>query len=168
MRISHIVAVSENNIIGTKGELPWNIPEDMEFFRNKTKGGAIIMGRKTFESVGHPLPHRLNVVITRKKNYVAHKVIITDSIEKAIEICKSHTDKYGDEIFIIGGGEVYKQSLNLVDRIYLTRIHKSFDGDTQYPILNPKDFKEVNCRQRTVPVPFSFLVYDRVPNNNNS
>ena len=160
--ISHIVAVSENNIIGVKGNLPWDIPEDMKFFRNKTKGRAIIMGRKTFESLGHPLPHRLNVVVTKTKNYVAPKAVATDSITEAIKICQSYADEYGEEIFIIGGGEIYQQSLDLVDRIYLTRIHKSFEGDTRYPVLNPKDFKETKCRPRTKPIPFSFLIYDRI------
>lgn len=162
MIISHIVAASENNIIGAKGSLPWDIPEDMKFFRDKTKDHSIIMGRKTFESLNHSLPHRLNVVVTRAKDYIAPKALVTHSIKKAIELCKARKNEYGEEIFIIGGGEIYKQSLDLIDRIYLTRIHKHFNGDTLYPVLNKKEFKEVDCCKRTNPIPFSFLIYERV------
>ena len=162
MILSHIVAVSENNIIGSKGTLPWDIPEDMAFFRDTTKGHALIMGRKTFEAMSQALPYRLNVIVTRKKNYKVPQAIVTKSILEAIHICQAHADRYGDEIFIIGGGEIYKQSLPLVDRIYLTRIHRFFEGDTQYPVLKDKEFKEIQCRHRTKPIPFSFLVYERV------
>ena len=159
--VSHIVAASENNIIGTDKKLPWNIPEDMKFFRDTTKGHALIMGRKTFESLGSPLPHRLNVVVTRGKDYTATGAIVTHSIEEALGVCKDHVKKHGNEIFIIGGGEIYKQSMETVDRIYMTRIHQSFEGDTEYPTINPNHFREVDRRERTLPVPFSFLIYDR-------
>ncbi len=159
--IAHIVAVSENNIIGSQGHLPWDIPEDMKFFRDKTKGHALIMGRKTFESLGSPLPHRLNVVVTRQENYPSSPgVAVTASLEEAIKICQEHTQAHKNEIFIIGGGDIYKQSLSLVNRIYLTRIHQSFEGDTKYPSI-PEEFQEIERRSRTEPVPFSFLIYDR-------
>ena len=161
MILSHIVAAAENNVIGTQGELPWDIPEDMKFFRDKTKGKALIMGRKTFESVGHPLPKRLNVVITRQKDYQAEGAIVVSDIASAIEVCKAKMAEYGDEIFIIGGGEIYKQSMDIVDIIYLTRIHKEFEGDAKYPNVDSEHFMEIERRERTEPVPFTFLTYKK-------
>jgi dihydrofolate reductase len=169
MKLAHIVAVSENNVIGTNNTLPWDIPEDMKFFRDKTKGRALIMGRKTFESVGHPLPHRLNVVITRQKDYAVNgpegvrspNVRVVPDLATAIELCRGETAKYGDEVFIIGGGEIFAQSMNLVDTIYLTRIHKSFAGDILYPDVPSTKFDVVEKRERTEPVPFTFMTYAR-------
>nr|AIA17026.1 Dihydrofolate reductase [uncultured bacterium] len=163
MILSHIVAVAQNDVIGAKNALPWNIPEDMKFFREKTKGKALIMGRKTFESVGHPLPHRLNVVVTRQKDFAsdAPNVVVKPDLASAIEYCRGQTSKYGDEIFIIGGGEIFKESMSLVDVIYLTRIHRDFDGDIFYPQLPSDQFELIEQRDRTEPVPFSFLTYMR-------
>lgn len=163
MTLSHIVAVSKNNVIGSKNALPWDIPEDMKFFREKTKNHALIMGRKTFESVGHPLPQRLNVVVTRNPDFKfdAPNVVVQPDVESAIEYCRSKQSKYGDEIFIIGGGEIFKQTLEIVDVIYLTRIHKDFPGDVYYPELPAGKFQIVEQRDRTEPVPFSFLTYMR-------
>jgi dihydrofolate reductase len=163
MILSHIVAVSENDVIGANNTLPWSIPEDMKFFREKTKGKALIMGRKTFESVGHPLPHRLNVVVTRQPGYTheSPNVVVKPDLKSAIEFCATQISQYGDEIFIIGGGEIFKESLNMVDVIYLTRIHQTFAGDILYPQVPAKDFDLVERRDRQEPVPFSFLTYTR-------
>jgi dihydrofolate reductase len=163
MTLSHIVAVSKNDVIGVNNTLPWDIPEDMQFFRDKTKGRALIMGRKTFESVGHPLPKRLNIVITRQKDYKseAANVVVVPNLKAAIETAQGQVSKYGDEIFIIGGGEIFKESMDLVDVIYLTRIHKDFAGDIKYPKIDEKKFSLVEQRDRTEPVPFSFLTYSR-------
>jgi dihydrofolate reductase len=135
----------------------------MKFFRDKTRGKALIMGRKTFESVGHPLPQRLNVVITRQPDYKppAENVVIQSDLESAIAYCRTQVSKYGDEVFIIGGGEIFKQSMPLVDVIYLTRIHKDFAGDVLYPKVESRDFDLVERRDRDEPVPFSFLTYAR-------
>jgi dihydrofolate reductase len=163
MSLSHIVAVSENDVIGVNNTLPWDIPEDMKFFKDKTKGRAIIMGRKTYESVGQPLPNRLSVVITRQKDYKvdAPNVIVVPDLKAAIAEAEKQISKWGDEIFIIGGGEIFKESIDMVDIIYLTRIHKSFDGDIKYPKVDPKKFQLIEQRDRTEPVPFSFLTYSR-------
>lgn len=163
MSLSHIVAVSENDVIGVNNTLPWDIPEDMKFFKDKTKGRAIIMGRKTYESVGHPLPNRLSVIITRQKDYKvdAPNVIVVPDLKSAIHEAEKQVSKWGDEIFIIGGGEIFKESIDMVDVIYLTRIHKSFDGDIKYPKVDPKKFQLIEQRDRTEPVPFSFLTYSR-------
>jgi len=159
---SHIVAASENNVIGSEGGLPWDIPEDMKFFRDKTKGKIIIMGRKTFESVGHPLPKRLNLVVTRQSDYKAEGAEVFPSIEKAMEYAKTRIQDYDPEIFVIGGGEIYKQSLKQMDTVYLTRIYKTIEGDAYYPDINDDEFKLAAQEDRTEPVPFSFLTYKKV------
>lgn len=163
MTLSHIVAVSENDVIGVNNDLPWDIPEDMKFFREKTKGKAMIMGRKTYESVGHPLPHRLSIIVTRQKDYKVESAsaVVQPSLQAAIEYARGQVSKWGEEIFIIGGGEIFKESMDIVDVIYLTRIHKNFDGDIKYPKIDSKKFDLVEQRDRTEPVPFSFLTYTR-------
>lgn len=161
MIISHIVAASENNVIGKENGLPWHIPEDLKFFKEKTKGHAVIMGRKTYESVGKPLPKRLNVIVTRQKDYQVEGAVVVPSIEEAIDYCRHVTDKWGEEVFIVGGGEIYRQSMPMTNIIYLTRIHENIEGDTTYPDINPLHFEQVEKRDRTEPVPFSFLTYNR-------
>jgi dihydrofolate reductase len=167
--IAHIVAAAKNGVIGVDGELPWSIPEDMKWFRDRTKGRALIMGRKTFESVGHPLPHRLNVVVTRDKNYQPKApapkhspVIVVDTIEKAIAECKKRIADYQNEIFIIGGGEIYHQTVGLVDTIYLTRVHQDFKGDAKYPDPDETKFKLTERIDRDGEVAYSFLTYKRI------
>jgi len=145
MRVSLIVAASENNIIGKDNDLIWHLPKDMRFFKETTIGHHIIMGRKNFESIPHkfrPLPKRTNIVITRQKDYKASGCITLNSIEDALEIAKRNND---NEPFIIGGGQIYKIALdrNLIDRIYLTRIHHKFDGDTYFPELSD-EWREIN------------------------
>lgn len=168
MTLSHIVAVSQNGVIGVNNTLPWDIPEDMKFFREKTKGRALIMGRKTFESVGHPLPARLNVVVTRQQGYhysgqlkAGTEVVVKPDLASAIEYCRGQLAKYGEEIFIIGGGEIFKESMDIVDTIYLTRIHKNISGDIFYPTVPENNFELIEQRDRNEPVPFSFLTYRR-------
>lgn len=144
MRVSLIVAVSENGVIGKDNDLIWHLPKDMKFFKDTTKGHHVIMGRKNFESIPHkfrPLPGRTNIIITRQKDYKAEGCIVVNSVEESLDIAKNNNDK---EPFIIGGGQIYKLSLeaNLIDRIYLTRIHHTFEGDTFFPDLS-EDWKEV-------------------------
>ncbi len=162
MIISHIAACSENRVIGKDNHLPWNIPEDWKFFKDKTTGHVLIMGRKTFESLGKPLPNRLNVVITRDANFKAPGAVVVPNIEAALELAKTKISEYGDEVFIGGGGEIYKQTLAIADRVYLTVIHQKFDGDAFYPELPSGEFEESDRKDRQTPIPFSFLTYDRV------
>ena len=145
MTVSLIVAVSENGVIGKDNDLIWHLPKDMKFFKDTTMGHHVIMGRKNFESIPHkysPLPNRTNVVIPRKADYIAEGCVVVNSVEAAIEIAKQNRDT---ESFIIGGGQIYKLALeaNLVDKIYLTKIHHTFDGDTFFPELS-SDWEEVN------------------------
>ena len=145
MKVSLIVAVAENGVIGKDNDLIWHLPKDMLFFKETTMGHHVIMGRKNFESIPHkyrPLPDRTNIVITRQSEYKAEGCIVVDSVEAALEIAKNNGDI---EPFIIGGGQIYRIALeeNLVDKIYLTKVHHSFEGDTFFPELS-SDWKEVN------------------------
>jgi len=148
MKVSLIVAVSENHVIGKNNNLIWHLPEDMKFFKKTTLGHFVIMGRKNFESIPHkyrPLPNRTNVIITRQTSYEADGCMTVSSIEEALNKAKEAQDT---EAFIIGGGEIYRLALenNLVDRIYLTRVHKKLDGDTFFPELND-DWKLISSEK---------------------
>ncbi|MCY4321248.1 MAG: dihydrofolate reductase [Bdellovibrionaceae bacterium] len=162
--LSHIVAVSSNNAIGLKGKLPWDIPEDLQYFFSKTKNKILIMGRKTFESLGKALAQRLNIVLTRRLDWTAKNVVVFSDFKKALNYAKQDEliKKYGTEIFIGGGADIYKQTLPLMDRLYITRIHKKYSGDAFYPEIPLDCFKEVSRIDREKPEPFSFLVYDRI------
>ena len=145
MKVSLIVAVSENGVIGKDNDLIWRLPKDIKFFKDTTLGHHVIMGRKNFESIPHkfrPLPDRTNIIVTRQANYQAEGCITVNTIEDALKIAKQNEDK---EPFIIGGGQVYKIALeaNLVDKIYLTKVHHSFDGDTFFSELE-SEWKEVS------------------------
>ena len=162
--LSHIVAVSKNNVIGLKGKLPWDIPEDLRYFFNKTKYRVLIMGRKTFESLGQALPNRLNIILSSRSDFKAEDTVVFSNFEKALVYAKQDEiiKKYGAEIFIGGGGEIYKQTLLLMDRLYVTRIHREYEGDAFYPPIPANQFKEISRIDREEPVPFSFLVYERI------
>ena len=145
MKVSLIVAVSENGVIGKDNDLIWHLPKDMKFFKDTTMGHHVIMGRKNFESIPHkfrPLPNRINIIITRQSDYKAEGCVVVNSVEEALKVAKSNGD---NEAFIIGGGQIYKLAVDagLVDKIYLTKIYHSFEGDTFFPELN-SDWKEVN------------------------
>lgn len=151
--INIIVATSENNVIGRGNDIPWYIPEDLEHFKKLTTGNTVIMGRKTYESLPkeyRPLPNRVNIVITRDKSYQAKGCLVVNSLEEALR--KSDNNR---EIFIIGGGQIYREGLKFADRIYLTKIHKNISGDTYFPKLN-KFWKLVDEEEKSG---FSFLTY---------
>jgi len=138
MIISFAVAASENNVIGKNNQLLWSLPNDMKFFKNTTWGMPVIMGRKTFESLGKPLPGRTNIVITRQKAWTADGVIVTASLEDAIQAAAT-TD--ANEAFVIGGGEIFKQALPITDKIVLTRVHTIIEGDAFFPELDPEQWE---------------------------
>lgn len=141
--ISIIVAVSENNVIGNKGEIPWRLSDDLKRFAALTKNHTVIMGRKTFESIkarlGKPLPDRLNVVVTRQKDYLAAGCKVFPSLEEALK--KFARGK--EEVFVIGGAEIYKEALPLTARIYKTIVHAKIQGDAFFPELNGGEWKMV-------------------------
>lgn len=158
--LSIIVAVAENNVIGKDNSLIWHLPRDMKHFKETTTGHCVIMGRKTFESNGRPLPNRTNIIITRDKNYKTDGCIIVNSLEDAIKQAQKDP-----EAFIIGGGLIYEMAMPLVDRIYLTKIHQEFDGDTFFPKINMEEWIEVDRRDfkpdEKNKYPFSILTLDR-------
>jgi dihydrofolate reductase len=161
--LSHIVAVSENNIIGAKNELPWHLPNDFKYFKNKTWGMPVIMGRKSYESLKKSLPGRINIVVTKKTNWHPDDVFVVNDIDDAIEKAKESDAR---EIFIIGGGEIFKQTINIVSKIYLTRVHATVDGDTFYPELDKEKWKLID--QQSFPADekinyaYTFEVWEKI------
>jgi len=160
--LSHIVAASENNIIGVKNGLPWRLPNDFRYFKNKTWGMPVIMGRNTYESMKKDLPGRINIVVTKKTDWHPENVFVTHTIEEAVAKAKESEAK---EIFIIGGGEVFSQTIDNVDRIYLTRVHTTVEGDTSYPELDISKWKKI--KEDLFPAdeknnyPYTFEVWER-------
>jgi dihydrofolate reductase len=140
MSFSIIAAIDQNNVIGNNNKLLWHIPEDLKFFKETTTGHTIIMGRKTFESIGRPLPNRKNVVITRNKEWDHAGVEVYTSMS---DINPSTTD---EELFIIGGGEIYKEALPLASKLYITHVHASFSGDTYFPTIDTSVWKKESER----------------------
>ena len=138
--ISLIVAASNNNAIGKANAMLWHLPEDLKFFKNTTWGMPIIMGRKTFESVGKPLSGRTNIIVTSNKDWRAEGTITTTSIEEACEAARATGAK---EIFITGGGEIYKQTMGIANRIYLTRVNTKIDGDAFFPVMDEAIWEKV-------------------------
>jgi dihydrofolate reductase len=136
--ISLIVAASENNAIGKDNKLLWNLPIDLKFFKNTTWGMPVVMGRKTFEAMGKPLNGRPNFVITKSKGWQADGALVFSTIEEALKAAETANCK---EIFITGGGEIYRQSMDLADKIYMTRIHVQLEGDTFFPEIDEKKWK---------------------------
>jgi len=141
--ISLIAAAGKNNVIGSNNKLPWSIPEDLKYFKKTTSGKTIVMGRKTYESIGRPLPNRQNVILTKNQNYTAPDCLVINSKEEL-----SATEN-NDEIFIIGGSQIYKLFWEQADRIYLTRIDKDFEGDAYFPDINPEKWQLTSSKKET-------------------
>ena len=166
MRISLIVALSENHVIGRNNKLPWYLPNDLKYFKQVTMGLPIVMGRKTFESIGKPLPGRTNIVVTRNTEWAADGVRAAHSLEEAFELAESIAEIDGrEELMIIGGDQIYQSALPLVDRMYLTEVHAHVDGDAYFPKFDPADWREVGREDFEAvepnPYDYSFVVYDR-------
>ncbi|HZJ73905.1 MAG TPA: dihydrofolate reductase [Perlabentimonas sp.] len=136
--ISVIVAVADNNVIGANNQLIWRISNDLKRFKAITTGHSVIMGRKTFESIGRPLPKRHNIVVSRNKDLKIEGCTVVLSLQDALALCAQE-----DEVFVIGGGELYRQALPLASKLYLTRVHKVFDGDTFFPEISMDEWREV-------------------------
>ena len=129
--------MARNRVIGRNGELPWQLPADLRHFKSVTMGKPIIMGRKTFESIGRPLPGRKNIVVTRRTNFISDGVLISNNLTAAIALGKAIASEDNvDEIMVIGGGEIYAKALSDADRLYLTEVHADIDGDTFFPALD--------------------------------
>ncbi len=160
MVLSLIVAASENNVIGAHNRLPWHLPDDLKRFRTLTKGHTVIMGRKTYESIGRPLPERRNIVISRRKDFVADGCIVSDSLDSAI------AQAGAGDIFVIGGGEIYRAAMAVADRIVLTRVHATIEGDAFFPEISLSEWKEVSREEHPKddrhPYAFTFILYERL------
>ncbi|WP_120489705.1 dihydrofolate reductase [Bergeyella cardium] len=134
-----IVAMGRNNAIGKGNQLLWHLPKDLKHFKELTSGHPIIMGRKTYESIGKPLPNRTNIVVSRKKDWFQEGVLIVGSLKEALKFAK----KIDENIFIIGGGKVYEQTINLADKLEITLVDAEIDGDTFFPKINPEKWIKV-------------------------
>ncbi|WP_121661757.1 DfrD/DfrG/DfrK family trimethoprim-resistant dihydrofolate reductase [Metabacillus litoralis] len=161
MKVSLIVAMDQNRVIGYKNDIPWRIPRDWEYVKNVTKGHSIILGRKNFESIGRALPHRRNIILTRDKDFSFEGCEIVHSIEEVFELCKQEK-----ELFIFGGEQIYKLFLPYVEKMYITKIHHSFEGDTFFPEVNEKEWKEVSVEKGIKddqnPYTYYYHVYERI------
>jgi dihydrofolate reductase len=158
MKVSAIVAASKNRVIGSDNKIPWYLQEDFKFFKQTTMNHHIIMGRKTFESIGKPLPKRINIVITRNPFFVVSGVIVVNSLEEALTIA----DENGEtEAFIIGGGTVYEQAFPVLDCIYYTEVQTELEGDTFFPEINMQQWKKafVKGQSANEKNDFNFEIY---------
>lgn len=138
MIISLIVAVAKNGVIGLNGDLPWKLPRDLKFFSDTTRGHHVLTGRKNYESIPRkfrPLPGRTNLVITRNPDFAEDGIFVFDSIDQAIEFARKQNEQ---ELFIIGGGQIYRQCIDMATRIYLTQVEAEIEGDTHFPMLDEK------------------------------
>jgi dihydrofolate reductase len=161
MTVSIVVAIGENNAIGKDNELLWYLPTDLKHFKTITKGHTIIMGRKTFDSIGKPLPHRRNIVITRSEGLEINGAEVVNTVDEALALCAGE-----EEVFIVGGAEIYKFAMEKTDRIYLTTVHQSYEADAYFPEINHNLWKEL-ATERHEPdgvnnVAFTFSTLERI------
>lgn len=160
--ISLIWAQDDHGLIGKEGALPWRLPADMAWFRKRTLGKPILMGRRTYESIGRPLPGRLSMILTSRTDYTAEGCKVVHSLDEAIA-----TAGNAEEIMVIGGAEVYAQALPLAERLYCTRIHAAFEGDTFFPSVDfdqwREEFREDHEADAKNPYSYTFLVMSRLP-----
>lgn len=158
--MSLIVAMDSNRVIGKDNDIPWRLPEDWKFVKETTSGHAIIMGRKNLESIGRPLPNRRNIVLTRDEEYKVNGCEISHSVEEALKLCENES-----EIFIFGGEQIYKLFMPYVEKIYITKIHHEFEGDTFFPELNYDAWNEVSVvkgiKDDKNPYDYTFYQYER-------
>lgn len=163
MTISLIVAAASNNAIGKDGKMPWHLPNDMKHFKNITWGMPVVMGRKTFESLGKALPGRKNIVISRQPAWNAEGVVVVKNMEDALFVAKQ-TD--ANEVMVIGGGEIYRAMMDKARRIYLTRVEAEPEGDTFFPSIDPAQWYLVSQKNHEAdeknPYNYSFQVWERV------
>ena len=169
MRKALIVAMAQNRVIGRNNALPWYLPGDLRYFKQATMGKPILMGRKTFESIGRPLPGRLNVVITRDAEWEAPTGVVAEqSLEAAYRRAEAQAElEGGDEIMIIGGGQIYADALADIDRMYVTQVHADVDGDAWFPEVDWDQWEELGREDFSAsennPYDYSFVVYQRRP-----
>ncbi len=162
-----IVAQAQNRVIGRDNKLPWYLPGDLKYFKQATMGKPIIMGRKTFDSIGKPLPGRLNIVVTRDLDYQQEGAKVVHSLDEAIDLAESQAMIDGsDEAMIIGGEQIYSQALPLAKRLYVTQVHAEVEGDAYFPEFKQSGWEEIGREDFSAegpnPYDYSFVVYQRV------
>ena len=155
-RVVMVAAVAENGVIGRDGDIPWSIPEDLRHFRATTRGNTVVMGLRTFESIGHPLPYRTNVVVTRRPDWSAEGVLVAPGVAEAIALAQ---DLEGD-VMVIGGGRVYEAAMDRADVQVLTEVHVSPEGDTHYPAFDRAEWVETRREPRDG---YDFVWWERKP-----
>lgn len=157
--ISLMVAHDPNGVMGVNNDLPWHIPEDLKYFKETTMGKAMVMGRKTYESIGRPLPGRLNIVITRNAEYQADGVEVVQTLEEAIQMAR----EYATEVMVIGGAEIFKLTMEIADRLYITEVHETYDGDTFFPPYKDewKLIEKTEKMTSSTGTTFTYLIYER-------
>lgn len=164
LRLSILVAMAKNRVIGRNNQLPWHLPADLKHFKFLTMGQTIVMGRKTYESIGKPLPGRANIVITRQTGYEIPGAIVVNSIEDALLVCEE-TSTINSENFIIGGEKLYQQTIKICQRMYITEIQSNFDGDVFFPEFDPSDWEETqrdkHFSENDTHLEYHFVVLDR-------
>mgnify|MGYP000611756060 CR=1 FL=1 len=166
MKVVLIAAFAQNRVVGIENRLPWHLPEDLKYFKRTTSGKAIIMGRKTYDSIGRPLPNRTNIVVTRNPEFTAPGIKVVTSLEAAIELAKEVNHINGvDEVMVIGGASIYESALPIADRLYLTHVHAEVAGDAYFPEVNFKQWAEVSREDYKAseknPYDYSFVVYEK-------
>ncbi len=144
--ITAVVALGRNNEIGAGNQMLWHLPKDLAHFKNITSGHPVIMGRKTYESIGKPLPNRTNIVVSRRENWFEEGILIVGSLKEAVKFAK----KIDPEVFIIGGGHIYEQTLDITDKLEVTRVDTTMEADTYFPKIDPKvwEMTEEHCEQK--------------------
>jgi len=166
MKISLVWAMAQNRVIGRNNQLPWYLPEDLKYFKRITLGKPVIMGRKTFDSIGKPLPGRTNIVVTRNRDWSFEGVRTVDSLEAARELCENQAIVDGtEEAMIIGGAEIYRQAMPLADRLYLTEVHADVEGDATFPEFDRSQWQEIAREDFEAsgpnPYNYSFIILEK-------
>ncbi len=156
--LSLIAALASNGVIGNRGTLPWHLPEDLRFFKAQTLGHSVIMGRRTWEAIGRPLPGRRNIVVTRSPGFAATGALVASSLDAALELCEGE-----GAAFVIGGAQLYRDALPRAERLVLTEIHRAFDGDTSFPEFDRGQWREARREPHVAAdgTAFDYVWYER-------
>jgi len=161
-RLAVIAAVAENGVIGRENGLPWRLPEDLRHFKRITMGKPVIMGRRTWDSIGRPLPGRTNIVISRNPDCVVEGILVVASLEEALARAGRIAAADGvEEAVVIGGAEIYRAAIPRADRLYITEVHVSVEGDTRLPAIDWRQWREVSREYHTGELDYSFVRYER-------
>lgn len=160
-RVSLIAAMAKNRVIGVNNTLPWQLPADLKHFKALTMGHHIVMGRKTYDSIGKPLPGRTSVVVTRNRDLRIDGCTVVHTLEQAIAACTGD-----DEVFVVGGAELYAQALAIADKLYITEIRKDVPGDAYFPVINHAEWREISremhSQQEPLPLEYHFTIWLRI------